>query len=235
MQIRSRSSRGAAKRRAGATILEVAISSLMLLMTAGATIQAITDMRGAATITTTSSKLSEQGERALAQIIADLRRSGVATVGGLNYPHLYLDGDAGAGFDHHDYDSAVQFLAPSDPDYVTPRSIVFLQPADNDAPGTPGAGRPDTDANGQLVWDAREFSYVVVTVNGRNQLQRRIDALSSEVVCSDVEWVRFDDAATPGVNVPATALQVRLALRAVDAGGRQVTWFGEAVVRLRNG
>jgi hypothetical protein len=232
---RGRHTAGRARRRAGATIVEIAVSSTLLLATAGATIQAIADMRGAATLTTTTSKLSEQGERALARIIADLRRSGFATVGGLSYPHLYLDGDAGLGFDHHDYDSATQFLAPSDPDYVTPRSIVFLQPADSDAPGTPGAGRPDVDANGQLLWDTSEFSYVVVSVNGRNQLQRRTDAGSPVVIASEVEWIRFDDAATPGVNVPANALQVRLALRAVDPGGREVRWFGEAVVRLRNG
>lgn len=224
-----------ARRCAGATLIEVAVSSVLLMMTAGATIRSVMDMRGAATITTASTKLSEQGERALARIIGDLRRSGFATVGGLNFPHLFEDGDAATAFDAHDYTPAQQAVAPNDPQYVVPRSIVFLQPADNDALGDPGHGRPDVDANGALMWDAQEFSFVVVTVGGRNQLQRRVDGAAPEVIASDVEWVRFDDAATAGVDVPANALRVQLSLRDVDAQGRVVRWTGEAVVRLRNG
>ncbi len=227
---------GARRRgRAGATILEVAVSSLLLMMTAGATVRSVMDMKGAATIATASTRLTEQGERAMARIIDDLRRSGFAVVGGRSYPHLFEDGDAGNDFDAHDYAVATQAVAPGEPGYVMPRSIVFLQPADNDAVGTPGHGRPDVDVNGQLMWAAEEFSYVVVTVNGRNQLQRRTDAGAPTVIANDVEWVRFDDAATPGVDLPANALRVRLGLRDVDAEGRVITWNGEATVRLRNG
>lgn len=235
MNLLHRRSSKQARRNAGATILEVAVSSVLLLMTAGATIRSVADMRGAATITTASTRISEQGERALARIISDLRRSGFATSGGLTYPHLFEDGDASADFDAHDHAVAQQAVAADHPDYVNPRSIVFLQPADNDAVGSAGHGRPDVDANGRLVWDAREFSFVVVTVAGRNQLQRRTDAAAPEVIASDVEWVRFDDAATPGLTIPANALRVRLALRDVDAQGRVVRWTGEAVIRLRNG
>ncbi len=223
------------RRRAGATVLEIAVSSLLLMMTAGATVRSVMDMQGAATITTASTKLTEQGERAMARIINDLRRSGFATVGAKTYPHLFEDGDAAMEFDAHDYEPAEQSVAVGEPGYVTPRSIVFLQPADNDVMGDPGYGRPDVDVNGQLVWAAEEFSYVVVSVNGRNQLQRRVDAGSPVVLASDVEWVRFDDSATPGVSLPANALRIRLALRDVDAEGRVLTWSGEATVRLRNG
>lgn len=230
---RTRPGRGA---RAGATVLEITIASVLLLMTAGMTIRAVFDMRGAATLTTVNSQLSAQGERALERIMDDLRRSGVASLGGLNYPHLFDAGDAANAFDVHDHEPAPQVAAVGSPDYVTPREIVFLQPADEDAPGTPGAGRPDVDANGDLVWDTREFSYVVVAVNGRNELQRRIDGASPQVVCRDVEWIRVEDNTSPGsADLPTRALRVRLALRDVDATGRTVRWESEAVVRLRNG
>ncbi len=221
--------------RVGATVLEVAISSLLMLMTAGATVRSVMDMKGAATITSASTKLTEQGERALARIIDDLRRSGFVAVGGRTYPHLFEDGIAGFDFAAHGHVPAEQSVSAEDPDYVTPRSIVFLQPADDDPVGTAGHGRPDVDVNGRLVWGAAEFSYLVVSVNGRNQLQRRTNGGSPRVIASDVEWVRFDDAATPGVDLPANALRVRLALRTVDAQGRVVTWNGDATVRLRNG
>lgn len=221
--------------RVGTTLVEVAIASTVLLMTAGTTITAIANMRGAALIATTSSQLSEKGERAMARIIEDLSRSGVAVVGGNAYPHLFDNGVAGAGFSQHDYVCATQAAAIGDPDYVVPGSIVFLQPADNDPVGDPEHGRPDIDANGQLVWDASEFSYVVVTVNGRNYLERRTDAGSPQTICSDVEWMRFDSSLTPGVNTPLDALRVQLSLRAVDGDGRVLTWNGSAIVRLRNG
>lgn len=226
---------GRRRSRAGTTIVEIAIASTVLLMTAGATITAVADMRGAAMITTTSSQLSEKGERAMARIIQDLARSGVAVESGKAYPHLFDDGDAAFAFDAHDYVCATQAAPVGDPDHVVTRSIVFLQPADNDPVGDPEHGRPDVDANGQLVWDASEYSYVVVTVNGRNQLQRRVDAGSPETICNDVEWIRFDDSTTPGVNTPLDALRVQLSLRAVDGDGRVLTWTSEAVVRLRNG
>jgi len=233
LNVRFRSQR--AHGRSGTTIVEIAIASTVLLMTAGATITAISDMRGAALIATTSSQLSEKGERAMAQIIEDLARSGVATRDGNVYPHLFDNGDADTAFDHHDYVCATQAAEPGDPDYVVTRSIVFLQPADNDPLGDPEHGRPDVDANGRLVWDASEFSYVVVTINGRNYLQRLTDAGSPATICSDVEWIRFDDSTTPGVNTPLDALRVRLGLRAVDGDGRALTWTSSAVVRLRNG
>lgn len=221
--------------RAGVTVLEITIASVLLLMTAGMTIRAVVDMRGAATLTTVNSQLSAQGERAMERIMDDLRRSGVASVGVLNYPHMFNAGDAGNGFDVHDHVPAPQSVPDDDPSYVTPREIIFLQPADADAPGTAGAGRPDVDANGELVWDTREFSYVVVAVNGRNELQRRIDGGSPQVVCRDVEWIRFDDNLQPGLGaLPFDVLRVRLALRDVDATGRALRWETEAIVRLRN-
>jgi len=232
--VRSRMQRRRA--RAGTTVLEITIASVVLLMTAGMTIRAVFDMRGAATLTTVNSQLSTQGERAMERIIDDLRRSGVASRSTLIYPHLFDAGDAGSGFDVHDHTPAPQAVADDAPGYVTPREIVFLQPADTDAPGTAGAGRPDVDANGELVWDAREFSYVVVAVNGRNELQRRVDGAAPQVICRDVEWMRVEDNTSPGsTGLPARALRVRLALRDVDATGRAISWQTEAVVRLRNG
>lgn len=226
--------RGARARR-GATLLEVVISATLLLMTAGATITSIADMRGAATTATTNTRLAEQGQRAMARIIDDLRRSGFALENGKVFPHLFEEGDAAPEFDLHDHVPAQQAAVFGSPDYVAPRAIVFLQPGDADLPGTPGFGRPDVGADGELVWDAREFSYVTTTINGRNVLQRRVDGVAPTTVCSDVEWIRFDDSATPGAQIPATALRVQLALRALDGEGRVVRWRSEAVVRLRNG
>jgi len=217
-------------------VLEITIASVLLLMTAGMTIRAVVDMRGAATLTTVNSQLSAQGERAMERIMDDLRRSGVANIGLLNYPHMFSAGQAGQGFEHHDHVTAPQAVSEESAEYVTPREIIFLQPADADAPGTAGTGRPDVDVNGQLVWDTREFSYVVVAVNGRNELQRRIDGAAPQVVCRDVEWIRFEDNTQPGAGfLPTDALRVRMALRDVDATGRPIRWETEVVVRLRNG
>jgi hypothetical protein len=217
------------RRSHGFTLTEMAISCAVLVVMGGAVIEVVEQLGAIRTSASTATRLQEAGERALLRIVRDLARSGTTVVGGKSYPHVFADGDAAAAFDNHDHTPADQHGEAGDPDFGPSREIVFLAPADAD-----GDGVPDLDPDGALVWDAAEFSYVLVTVNGVNELQRRTDAANAERVARDVERVVFDDAATDPT-LTADSVRVRLWMRAVDGEGIVQRYLAQAVVRLRNG
>jgi len=226
--------------RAGFTMVEVAIAATILILIAGSLITALDGLRGVTITGSSQTKLQAAGERALTSIIADIKRSGAVVQGGNNYPFIFEAGDASetvfgvpiGGFGVHTHAPAAKAAQPGDLDFGANREMVFLQPADANADG-----RPDLDVNGALIWDAREFSYVVVTgaVDGRNYLQRRTDGVAPRTVASGVERLVLDDSASSGFAIPLDSIRVQLFLRDVDEKGITHRYTAQAVVRMRNG
>ena len=221
-------------------MLEMAIAGTILLLIVGALTAALDGLRGVTITGSMDSKLQQAGERALKSIITDMKRSGAATVGAKTYPFLFDAGDASLDFSGagavpaggwlmHSHAQATKQAQPGDPGFGPDREIVFLQPADVD-----GDGRPDVDANGNLVWDASDFSYVLISgaVDGRNYLQRRTNGGTPQTVASGVERIVFDDQASAGLQM--SGIRVQIFLREVDDKGLVHRYQTQAIVGMRN-
>lgn len=226
--------------RAGFTMVEVAIATLVLVIVSGALVTALDGLRGAALTGDKSSRLAEQGEVALMKVVEDLRRSG-RVVQATAFPYTFDNGDSFFN-DAHDHVPANENAAPGEPDFGPDREVVMILPRDEDTLGPPAiVGTPDSipdlDAGGELIWGAQEFSYVLVTwPDGINRLERRVDgAAPGDVVASWVERIRFDDFNSDPLNVPNSfSMRVQIWLRQPDSRGMVHRWYGEAMVRLRN-
>jgi prepilin-type N-terminal cleavage/methylation domain-containing protein len=217
--------------RSGFTLPELMMSAVILLLVVGCLTQALRSMSGSATYTSVDSELQAQAERALRAIIASLKPSGFATVGGNSFPYLFQDGNALGAYAASAHAAPTHTAQAGDADFGPDQEIVFVAPADAD-----NDGRPDLDANGQMIWSANQHSYVVVTrPDGVNVLQQRTDGGSIRNIATHVERVRFDDNASSLFEVPLRAIRVRLWLRERDEKGTLHHYFTEAVVKLRNG
>jgi hypothetical protein len=226
-----RTLRDPARRRAGATFVELSIGVSLLLLLVGALSQTLQSLKSGSDDAGIDSVFQAQGQLALRTIVDDLKRSGFATVGGLDYPHLFEDGDATGPFGAHAHAPANHTAAAGDPEFGPSREMVFLQPADVD-----DDDRPDLDGAGRLVWSADQFSYVLVTRNdGVNVLERRTNGGSPRKIVHHVERITFDDAATSGFEIPLRSIRVRIWFRRWDGRGALHRLFVEAVVNLRNG
>ena len=231
----------ASRLRAGFTVIEVAIATLILVVISGALVTALDGLRGAALTGDVSSRISEAGERALMAIVEDMRRSGRAALG-TAFPYTFEDGDSPFN-DAHDHPPAAKNGVEGDPDFGPDREIVLVLPRDEDTMGPPAVagvpdGLPDLDADGNMVWGLQEFSYVLITwPDGINRLERRVDGAGpGQVMASWVERVRFDDFNTDPLAIPnSRSVRVQLWLRQPDSRGVVHRWFGEAMVRMRNG
>lgn len=243
--------RAAAHRvRRGFTLVEMAIVATILILLSGALVSSLESLRDATLTSSVESKLQEAGEKAMRQIVDDLRRSGVVTVdfgaGLVAYPGFFFDGDTAATATSaevnamHAHPAPVQNAVAGDPDFGASREIVFLQPLDADTWGPPAVvgvpdGIPDLDANADLVWDPTEFSYVLVTgVDGINRLERRTNGINPTTVASFVERVVFENNAF-NFAIPLSAVRIRIFLRQVDSQGVVHRYQTDATVQLRNG
>lgn len=220
-----------ARRRAGTTIIELAIGASLLLLLVGTLTETLRSLKRGTVDAGIDSQFQAQGQLALRTIVDDLKRSGFATVGGNDFPNLFLDGDAQGAFAAHAHVPAVHAAVAGDPDFGPSREMVFLQPADVD-----DDDRPDLDGAGRLVWSADQFSYVLVTRNdGVNVLERRINGGAGRRIVHHVERITFDDNTTSVGVVPLRAIRVRIWFRRLDERGALHRLFVEAVVNLRNG
>ena len=228
--------------RTGLTLIEMIIGLTILLLLAGSLTQSLGNMKGLTTAGDTNGRLQEAGERMLADIVDDMKRSGFVQQGLKDYPFLFNEGDASAnwqgvgvnGFGVHSHPAPAHAAQAGDIDFGVTREIVFLLPQDADANGV-----PDLDASGDLVWDAREFSYVLVTrPDGINYLERRVDGAGARKVGMYVERIAFDDNASTLLTpdpVPLGAIRVQVFLRQQDESGMVHRYTARAVVRMRNG
>lgn len=228
--------------RLGFTLVELAIGSGILFLLAASLVQSIARLRGLTTTGSTQTQLQNMGEKAMAAIVGDLRRSGFANVGvGLTaYPHLFDDGAATGAYAIHSHPAASDDAAPGDNDYGPNREIVFVQPLDADddtstANGLHPDGIPDVDALGQRVWDTLQYSFVVVThADGINYLERRTNGANPRVIAHHIERITFDDV-NSDITLPLDTVRVRIWFREQDADGTLQRYFAEARVHLRNG
>jgi len=222
--------------RAGFSVLEMLIAVTILSLLAGALSLSIKHMRGLTVSSSAQATLQDAAERALKRISADLSRSGEITQGGKVYPYLFDEGAATGAFAVHAHAPATHAAVAGDPDFGVTREIVFALPQELDGPGSFGNDVPDIDANANLIWDAAEFSYVLITgVDGINYLQRRVDGAAPVTIASNVERVVFDDNPNSGFTLPVNTIRVRLYFRKTDAQGVLHRYFAEQIIKLRNG
>ncbi len=230
-RIHIKTSLARASGRRGFTLLELMIGVMILLMLVGSLMQSLRSMTRGSAYASIDGELQAQAEHALRAIIANLKPSGFALVGGNRYPYLFQDGNATGGFAANAHPPATHHATAGQPDFGPNQEIVFVQPADADADN-----RPDLDGAGQMIWSANQFSFVVITrPEGTNVLQRRIDGGSIREIANHVERITFDDNTSSGFVVPLRAIRVRIWLREQDARGAIHRYFTEAVVKLRNG
>ena len=213
--------------RRGFTIVEMAVSLTVLGLFAGMLVHSLQRMQGLANASSARAQLQDSSEKALKQIGVDLKRSGFVAPFGAAYPQFFLNG---AGPAPHAHPPAQKLAQPGDPDFGPNREIIFLQPADAD-----GDGIPDLDAEGNLIWDAREFSYVVITgPDGVNYLERRIDGAQPRMLARNVERIEFEDNNLPPASIPIGCVRVRIFYRKVDQNGTMHMHSAESLIRLRN-
>ena len=218
-------------RRSGFSTLEMLVSVSVLVILTGALVQAVGGLRRLTVGGTERALLQADGTKALTAILEDLRCSGFASVDGKDFPYLFDGGEPDDDFDDHAHAAAAENAEAGDDDFGPDREIVFVLPADDDEDGV-----PDVDADGELVWDDEEISYVLVTgADGTNRLERRVDGANGALVARNVERIVFDDAESSGFEVPLDAVRVRIFMRRVNALGDVERYTAEAVVGLCNG
>jgi prepilin-type N-terminal cleavage/methylation domain-containing protein len=223
--------RARASAQRGFTLLELMIGVVVLLMLVGSLMQSLRTMTRGATYAGIDGELQAQAEHALRSIIASLKPSGFAIVGGNRYPYLFQDGNAMGAFLPSAHAPATHHAIAGQPDFGPNQEIVFVQPADANADN-----RPDLDGAGQMIWAGNQYAFVVVTrPDGTNVLQRRIDGGSIREIANHIERITFDDNTSSGFVVPLRAIRVRIWLREQDERGAIHRYFTEAVVKLRNG
>ncbi len=223
------------KRRGGFSLLEMTMVIVLLSLVTGSIVSVMGGMRRVNISGNAQVDLQREGERALARIVTDLRRSGDLTIAGKGYPYLFEDGALDVDFEVHDHPLALKTAQPNEYDFGPNREIVFLLPEDVTGPEGVADGVPDVDANGALLWSANEVSFVVTTrADELNYLERRTNGGAPERVCRFVERVVFDDTISSGFQVPLGAIRVRIFLRKTDASGVVHRYSGEVTVRLRN-
>ncbi len=228
--LRATIQRAARSARAGFTVIELTFAAAILIVLGSALVAAMEAMRDTTITGSVQSKLQESGEKALMQIISDLRRSGQVTVALVDYPYTFVDGNATGAFAGHWHQPAQQNALPGEASFGPSREIVFLLPQDADLDGV-----PDLDADAALIWGVTEFSYVLVTgADGVNRLERRTNGANGRSVCSQVERVVFDDITTD-VTLPVDSVRIRVFLRQRDSRGVVQRWQSEATLRMRNG
>jgi type II secretory pathway pseudopilin PulG len=212
-------------RRAGFTITEMAVSAVVLLVLGAGIAQTSGALRQAMSGGQTADVLMNDAIAALDAIRDDMKSSGF--VG--DYPHTFVDGVGGAGFEIHNHASATKHATGSDPAAGDDREVVFARPADADSDGV-----PDIAVDGSLTWDGAEYSFVRVDdATGTPVLERRIDGVTDRVLARHVERVQFDTQANDAT-VPAQSVRVTLHMRKAAPGGAVQKYFAQTMVKLRN-
>jgi type II secretory pathway pseudopilin PulG len=216
--------------RAGFTLIDLLISAAIFSVLLIAFGKSVSGLFREQTSLNTVDRMQDMAARCLDDVFDDLHRSGVAAANGVNYPYLFEDGAAEAPFDDHAHAPADKDAEAGDPDFGPNREIVFCLPADLN-----GDNVPDVDGSGQLMWDADEHSFVVVTEGGVNYLQHRVNGGEPRTLASHVERVTFDDHESSGFVVPQDAIRVRIWFRMEDGTGHLHRYAVETTTKLRNG
>ena len=142
-----------ARAQSGFTLVELLITTGILGMFAWLTVDASESSSSMTEMGNIQGEMIRQSERAMKQILDDLRHSGFVTVDGKDYPHLFDGGVAGVDFNDYDHVPGNMSATPDDADFGVMRSIVLSLPSDLDGDGRPeldadGNGIPELDGNG---------------------------------------------------------------------------------------
>jgi|GEM_PF-2497988 len=229
----ARSARG----RAGFTVLEMAIGTVVLLVFAGTIVETMGSMKTGALTARVEDRAQQQARRALDAIVEDLAYAGLVTADGREYPLHFDDGILDADYDPYaliEHDEAVEKSTAGRDDFGPNREIVLLHPADADDDGVPDI----LDiVGGQLSWDVDQpISYTLETDDaGTNVLIRRRGNASQRIVARDVERIRFLSSEDTGFQIPLDAVRVELHLMLFDDDGHAYRYRAETTVRMRNG
>lgn len=235
--MKTRITRRAHGARAGFTILEASIGSLVLLLFAGTVVETLTSMRNGTLTTRIEDKAQLNARRAMDSIVEDLSYGGLVTAAARDYPLHFDDGVLDPEYDPFDviaHDPAEENSTEGRPDFGANREIVLIHPADNDDDGVPDVADV---VSGQLVWDVDQpISYTLETdANGENVLIRRRGETPGRIVARGVERVRFLDSEDTGFQIPLDAVRVELHFLLEDDDGHQYRHRMETTVRMRNG
>lgn len=128
--------------RTGSTLIEMIIGVTILAILARLLIGASAASSAMTEVGNIEGEAFRQSEKAMSQILGDLRRSGFVQVDGRDYPHVFEDGEAGVGFEAHDHVPGPMAANAGDGDFGVMRAIVLCLPSDLD-----GDGRPELDAD----------------------------------------------------------------------------------------
>jgi hypothetical protein len=216
------------------TVIELAISTFLLIMLSGSLTAALINVRGVFDQGSIQSKQQDAGERLLSMVGNELRRSGFVTVGPDTYPHMFDEGNALFNFANHWHPAPTHLAVAGDPDFGVTREIVFVQPQ----MATNGAGDevPTLDAQGIVQWNATEISYVLITgADGVNYVERRVNGANPRRIASHVERLAFDDINTTAGGLLADTVRIQVFFREVDEKGVVHRHQAETTVALRNG
>ena len=221
--------------RAGFSMVEMAITITILALISGALAQSMEGVQNLTVSSNRRSTLQVMGNRALLDIVDDLRDSGNVTIGALDYPYVFEPGNADPAFAAHEHAGANRNGENGDEDFGPAREIVFRVFDWAPDPVT-GEMEPDVAADGSLLWAAEEISYRLTTrADGVNYLERRTDGGNPTVVAHHVERVVFDDDESSGFQIPLGSIRVRIWMRDRDGTGQIQRYFAETTVALTNG
>lgn len=211
--------------RAGMTIVEAAITFTMFAIVLGGFVTNLRQFTLATRTQEAEFELQTSTLGVLAEIRRDIERGGYVTLGGVEYPVLFPDGQCPLpAFVHAAPNVVVPGLGPS-------QEAVFVRPMDAD-----GDNWPEIDANFDIVWDPDQIGYLLIpNPNGKNDLVCRTSAGVTRTLSRDVVQIVFEDPAATGFEIPLDSIRVTLTLSRRTPDGRDITRTDQMVVALLNG
>ena len=141
---------------AGFTLLEMILGATVLALLAKTMISATTSVSHLTESGNLESRIQRDSDRALSQIMEDLRMSGFHTVNDRAYPHVFQGGQPASAFSDFEHAPAPQSAQPGQADFGPMCSIVLCAPSDLDGNGRPEIdvdrdGIPELDGNGDGI------------------------------------------------------------------------------------
>lgn len=162
------------RRQAGFSLVEMMVAMGSMTLVFGASMMMLAGTRGAWEVGGTRSSLQEVGRRMLEEVLTDVRRSGLTTTGGQNFPQIwerpvgtFLEprGNLIATMDYTDVDLVDEMLAVNGlggPNRILnnqnriPNEFVFQLPTDTNGNGLP------IDDDGNLTFGIETVSYRII-------------------------------------------------------------------------
>lgn len=236
-------------RQRGTGFIELILVLATSLLVMGGAIVLMQGTRSNSARANGAAALQEHGRRVLTEVLDELRRSGLSTSAGTNYPAIWerargpestARGALVATMNYTDVAAVSEVYAwQGDGTRRSDRNagrvsdeIVFQLPADLDGDGTP------LDATGNLEWSADLISWrVVEDANGQPWLARYVERAGAIVdrrfVAPGVTGITFDSVLDDR-SMRFGEVAVVLYLEGTDSQGRTTTSAVEGSVVLRN-